>query len=340
MKAKTTKETYPIYFLYGPEEYLIEEEVRRLLNRTLSPKEKGFNFHLFRGEGHSGQEIVQTAQTLPMFSQHRFVLIRGADQFDGEDVELLLSYIRNPSPATCLVMCAQTQGPWKKYQREIERVGKVVEYPRLKGTGLVSWVRKRMEEKGKSISEEAANYLIEVLGDHLQDLDNGLEKIFLSSGDKRKIELSDVEGITSAAKVSTVYDLTDAIGQQNLEKALSILEKTLELRSIPFKREEPLPKRKDDPVPLLVGIMSRHYWNIWRVKEMASQQKDLEEMVGALGMKAWNVRKLMEQAKSFSIAYLQEGIWKCYKTDLAIKTGRGPKNLLMEKLVIELCRPR
>lgn len=329
-----------VYFLYGPEDYLIEEEVRRLVNLVLSPKEKGFNFHLFHGEEHSGQEIVRTAQTLPMFSQYRFVLIRGADQFDGETVETLLSYIRNPSPSTCVVMCGQTAGPWKKYQREIEKAGKVVEYPRVKGKGLVSWVRKRMEEKGKSISEEAAKYLIEVVGDHLQDLDNALEKIFISTGEKKKIALSDVEGISSAAKVSTVFDLTDAIGQQNLEKALAILEKTLELKAIPFKKEEPLPKRKDDPVPLLVGMMSRHYWNIWRVKEMTSSRKNLEEISATLRMQAWNVKKLIEQGRRFSVASLKEGIRRCHETDLSIKTGRGPKHLLMEKLVIDLCRPQ
>ena len=337
---KPRSDIYPIYFLYGPENYLIEEEIQRLLNQTLSLKERGFNLHFFNGEEHSGQEIVQTAQTLPMFSPYRFVLIRGADQFDEENVEVLLPYIRNPSPTTCLTMCGQTPGQWKRVQKEIEKVGKVIEYPRLKGRGLISWIRKRMEEKGKSISEESAGYLVEVVGDHLQDLDNGLEKVFLSVGEKKKIELSDMEGMTSEVKVSTVFDLTDAIGQQNLEKALTILEKALELKAIPFKKEEPLPKRKDDPVPLLLGMMAKHYWNIWRVKEMFSGRKGFEEMAKALRMQAWNVKKLMEQGGSFSGASLREGILKCHQTDLAIKTGRGPKNLLMEKLVIDLCRPR
>lgn len=337
---KPRSDISPIYFLYGPEDYLIEEEIRRLLNQTLSSKERGFNLHLFNGEEHSGQEIVDTAQTLPMFSQYRFVLIRGADQFDEENVETLLAYIRNPSPSTCFVMCGQTLGPWKKYQKEMEKIGKVIEHPRLKGKGLVSWIRRRMEEKGKIISEEGAGYLIEVVGDHLQDLDNGLEKVFLSVGNKKKIELSDVEGITSEVKVSTVFDLTDAIGQQNLKKALTILEKALESKAIPFKKEELAPKRKDDPVPLLVGMMSKHYWNIWRVKEMASSRKNLEEMAKALRMQAWNVRKLIDQGRSFSVASLREGVLKCHQTDLAVKKGRGPKNLLMEKLVIDLCQPQ
>lgn len=330
----------PVYFLYGPEDYLIEEEIQRLLSQTLSPKERGFNFHLFNGEEHSGQEILQTAQTLPMFSSYRFVLVRQADQLDEENVEVLLSYLQRPSSSTCLVLCGQSLGPWKKHQKEIEKVGKVVEYPRLKGKALNTWVKRRMEEKGKRLSEEAINYLLEVLGDHLQDLENGLEKIYLAVGDRKNIELSDVEGITSEIRISTVFDLTDAIGQQNLGKAFTILGKALESKGLPFKKEEPVSRRKDDPVPLLVGMMSRHYWNIWRVKEMATSRRNLDEMARALRMQAWHVKKLMEQSKNFSNDSLREGILKCHQTDLAIKKGRGPKNLLMEKLVIDLCRPR
>jgi DNA polymerase-3 subunit delta len=337
---KPQSDIYPVYFLYGPEDYLIEEEIQRLLNQALSPKERGFNLHLFNGEEHSGQEIVQTAQTLPMFSQFRFVIVRRADQFDEENVDALLPYIRNPSPSTCFVMSCQTTGPWKKYLKEIEKHGRAIEYPRLKGKGLVSWVGKRMAEKGKIISGEAAGFLIEVVGDRLQDLESGLEKIFLSAGDKKKVELSDMEAITSEVKVSTVFDLTDAIGQQNLKKALNILEKALESKAIPFKKEEPVSKRKDDPVPLLLGMMSRHYWNIWRVKEMVSGRKSLDEMAKALRMQAWNVKKLIEQGRRFSAASLREGILKCHQVDLAIKKGRGPKDLLMEKLVIDLSRPR
>ena len=329
---------YPIYYLYGPEDYLIEGEIQRLLNQTLSQKERGLNLQIFNGEEHKGQEVIQTAKTIPMFSRYRFVLVKEADQFDEKSIEAFLEYIQNPSSSTCLVMCGQTLGSWKRRQKEMEKVGKVIEYSRLKGKGLVSWIRRRMEEKGKLLLEEAAEYLVEVIGDHLHDLDNALEKVFLSVGEKKRIGLSDAEEITSEVKISTIYDLTDAIGQQNLEKALGILEKALESKAIPFRKEETL-KKREDPVPLLLSMMAKQYWNIWRVKEMVSSQQELGETAKTLQMQIWSVKKLMEQGRKFTESSLREGILKCHQTDLAIKRGQGPKNLLMEKLVIDLCRP-
>jgi DNA polymerase-3 subunit delta len=338
VKAKVTSDIYPVYFLYGPEDYLIEEEIQELLNHTLSQKERGFNSHLFNGEEHSSQEIVQTAQTLPMFSKNRFVLVSEADRMDEEKVEALMEYIQKPSPSTCLVLHGLTIGPWKKHRKEIEKVGKVTEYTRLKGRALVSWMKARMSEKGKTISDEAADYLVEVVGDHLYDLDNALEKAFLSVGEKQKIELLGVEEITSEVKVSTVFDLTDAIGHQNLEKALGILDKAMESKAIVFRKEEEGSKF-GDPIPFLLSMMAKQYWSMLVIKEMSAHHREAGELAKELGTSPWNIKKLMDQGKNFSEASLQEGILKCHQTDLAIKRSRGPKDLLMEKLVIDLCRP-
>jgi DNA polymerase-3 subunit delta len=337
--AKQKAEIYPVYFLYGPENYLIDEEVQRLLNKTLSNRERGLNLHLFSGEEHSGKDIVQTAQTIPMFSQYRFVLVSEADHIKEEEMEELLRYIQKPSPTTCFVLCAQTLGLWKKYRAEIEKVGKVIECTRLKGRNLVSWLKNRMAERGKTLSEEAADYLVEVVGDHLHDLDNALEKAFLSVGEKPMIELSDVEGIASEVKISTVFDLMDAIGHQNLEKALGILEKAMESKTISFRKEEETSKKMDDPVPLLLSMMAKQYRNIWRVKEMVSQQEEVAEIAKILRMSPWNVKRLMDQGNHFSESSLREGVLKCHQIDLSIKRGRVQKDLLMEKLVIDLCRP-
>jgi DNA polymerase-3 subunit delta len=339
LMTKSNVQIYPVYFLFGPEDYLIEVEIQRLLGQTLSPKERELNLHLFSGEDDSGQEIVHAAQTIPMFSQYRFVLVKEADRIDEEKMDVLLKYIQNPSPTTCLVLRAQTLGPWKGYRVEVEKVGKVIEYPRLKGRALVSWVRKKMTEKGKTISEDAADYLIEVVGDQLQSLENTLEKAFLTVGEKQTIELSDLEGVISEVKVSTIFDLTEAIGHQNLEKALGILEKAIGSKTILFKKEEEASKM-DDPIPLLLSMMARQYRLLWRVKEMTSHQYEIGEVAKILRMSSWNIRKLMDQEKTFPESSLREGILKCHQTDLAIKRGRGPKELLMEKLVIDLCRPQ
>ena len=87
---------HPIYFFYGVEDYLIQDEVKRLIDQVLPPAERGLNLHVFSGEEHGTQEILQTAQTLPMFSKYRFVLVNKADQLDEKEIEGFLNYIQKP----------------------------------------------------------------------------------------------------------------------------------------------------------------------------------------------------------------------------------------------------
>ncbi len=335
---KDRSDIYPVYFLYGPEDYLLEEEIQRLLNQTLSVKERGLNLHLFSGDENSDQEIVQAAQTLPMFSRRRFVLVREADRMEETKVGGLTKYLANPSPSTCLVLYGQTMGFWKRRRKEIEKAGKVEEYSRLKGKALVTWMKNRMKEKGKMLPDDSADYLVEVAGDHLHDLDNILEKAFLSIGEKRTVGLSDLEEITSEVKISTVFDLTDAIGQQNLDKALRILGKAMESKAVVFRKDEQGAK-SGDPIPVLLSMMAKQYWSMLTIKEMGSGRRDVGEVARELGTSPWNVKKLLDQGKNFSRSALREGIRKCHHADLAIKRTGGPKDLLMEKLVIDLCRP-
>mgnify|MGYP006266604177 FL=1 len=100
MATKSSPNISPVYFLFGPEDFLIEEETKRLLDQTLSPSARGFNLHIFSAQDHTSQEIVQTAQTLPMFSKYRFVLVSEADQFDESEIKPLVEYIQDPSPST------------------------------------------------------------------------------------------------------------------------------------------------------------------------------------------------------------------------------------------------
>jgi DNA polymerase III subunit delta len=338
-KPKAVPEIYPVYLIYGPEDYLVEEEVQTLLNRCLPPKERDLNFHVFGGEEDRIREAAQTARTVPMFSRYRFVLLNAADRVDEEEAEMLMEYIRNPSPTTCLVLRGLSLGPWKGFRSEIEKTGKVIEFGRLKSRSLTVWMRKRMGEKGKALSEEAVNYLVEVIGDDLQNMESVLERISLGIGEKRTVELSDVEGIISEVRSNTIFDLTEAIGRQDLEKALTVLEKAMLSKVILFKKDEQNSKM-DDPVPLLLSMMARQYRQIWRVKELSSKGQGLPDIAKSLRTSPWNIEKLLTQAKRFSLQSLRQGILKCHRTDLAVKRGRGPKDLLMEKLVIDLCRPQ
>lgn len=326
-----------IYFFYGPESYLIDLEIQKLLDQNLSPKERRFNLQIFNIQEGDINEIIQTAKTLPMFSRYRFILINDADLIPEEDIEILINYFKNPSPTTIMVLKGKGLGSWKDHKNKIMNLIDIREYQRLKGRALILWMISRMKEKGKILSEEVAQYIADLVGNNLQDIENVLEKVFLASGNKKRIYLTDAEGIVSDIKLNTIFDLIEAIGRKDLDNALKILNKELESKSIFFKKEEGA-KKFDDPSPVILELMARHYWNMLEIKRVSKGLSRFEELKERLGISAWTARKLFEQEKNFSETSLLEGLVNCHKTDLAIKRGKAKKEILMEKLLIDLCR--
>ena len=126
--------------------------------------------------------------------------------------------------------------------------------------------------------------------------------------------------------MNTIFELTDAIGQQNLEKAFGILGKVLGSKVLPFKKEEEAPKY-DDPSPLLLSMMARQYRLIWRVKEMVAHRNSDEEMAKNLRMSPWNVKKLDGSGEKILGTLSEGGALKCQKTDLALKKGRWSQRI-------------
>jgi hypothetical protein len=52
---------------------------RKLMDKAIDPSLKDFNFNAFYGNESKGVDIVDAAQTLPMFSDRRAVLVKRAE---------------------------------------------------------------------------------------------------------------------------------------------------------------------------------------------------------------------------------------------------------------------
>src|SRR5262245_52510506 len=121
----------PICFLYGEEAFLVERAVRMLLDRAIDPSLKDFNYNVFYGNESKGIEIVDAAQTLPMFADRRAVLVKRAEALKADAQEALLPYIQNPCTSTCLIFTGAKIDQRKKFFLELKKHGALVEYKRL-----------------------------------------------------------------------------------------------------------------------------------------------------------------------------------------------------------------
>jgi len=321
-RAVEKGELAPLYLLYGDEPYLVERAVKKLLERAVDPSFRDFNLNVFYGNECKGDEVFSAAQTLPMFAERRVVLVKKGGDLPAAAQEILLSYLQDPSPGTCLVLQAEKVDGRKKFFAEFKKRGEAVEFKRPYENQLGPYVRDEVRAAGKKIDPAAAELLAYLVGNNLQELVSQIEKLCLYCGKKENIGVAEVKAIVSDTKVESVFEFTDALGSRDLGKALRMLTTLLQDGEAPLR---------------LLGAVARHFRQLWQVRELLDRKLAPAEVAKAAGINPYFLKKVTDQARNYQVSELKEVFERMLELDLAFKSG-GNSEALFERFVFQACK--
>jgi DNA polymerase-3 subunit delta len=310
----------PFYLLHGDEGYLIERARETILEALLPPQFRELNFTSYDADQAPPSEVINACNTLPCMAQCRIVLVKGAHRYSQGDLRSFIPYLRSPSPTTSLIFIAE--GMPSEFLKEVK--DGVFHLKRPSQREIPSWIRTIAQGLGKEIAPEAVGYLQEAIGGDLQGLRNELSKVSLYMGDKKRMEVQDVEGVVSEIRVNTIFELTKAIGERDLKRALRVLGKIWESGEHPLK---------------ILGMISRQFRHLLITKEALAHGGGTAEVKKQLGISnPYYLKELSTQAKGFSQRALQMAMMNLWETDLSLKRSPLAKRLLLEGLIIKLCK--
>jgi len=312
----------PLYLLCGDEPYLVERAVKKLLDRAVDPGFRDFNLNVFYGNECKGDEVFSAAQTLPMFADMRVVLVKKGGDLSAGAMEVLLPYLQDPSPSTCLILQAEKVDGRKKFFAEFKKRGEVVEFKRPYENQLGPYVRDEVRAAGKKIDSSAAELLAYLVGNNLQELVSQIEKLCVYCGKKEMIGVAEVKAIVSDTKVESVFEFTDALGAKDTGRALRMLTTLL----------------GDGEAPLrILGGVARHYRQLWQVRELLDRKVPSADLAKASGINPFFLKKVLDQARNYKVSELKDVFERMLELDLAFKSG-GRSDALFERFVMESCK--
>ena len=315
-------EFVPLYLLCGDEPYLVERAVKKLLERAVDPGFRDFNLNVFYGNECKGDEVFSAAQTLPMFAQTRVVLVKKGGDLSAGAMEVLLPYLQDPCPSTCLILQAEKVDGRKKFFAEFKKRGEVVEFKRPYENQLGPYLRDEVRAAGKKIDSAAAELLAYLVGNNLQELVSQIEKLCVYCGKKELIGVAEVKAIVSDTKVESVFEFTDALGSKDVGRALRMLTTLL----------------GDGEAPLrILGGVARHYRQLWQVRELLDRKTPPGDMAKVSGINPYFLKKVMDQARNYRVSELAVVFERMLELDLAFKSG-GREGALFERFVMEACK--
>lgn len=307
----------PVYLLTGDDAYrknLIIQKIRGIA----FPDD--FNYYAAEADKADWGEALALANTAPVFSNVRMIVLTGIEKIRKDPKEALLRYLENPLSSTILVL---THNDSKKMKTEkalteaCSLAGVTADFAELKKEELNVWTREKMREKGLKADFDAVDILCESVGGELSALENEMEKLYLYALDRqdKTITKEDVLACIGFSKEENPFELSNAITSCSKARAVQLVDKLLD------DGEEP------------VGVLSKMTFPILkmaRIKRMADAGMAPSDILRAAGLMYWENR-LVGSARSFPPQKnFVNALNRIIDADSALKSSSGsdPKILL------------
>lgn len=335
-KSIKIEDLKPIYFLYGDEEFLMEESLSRLKEAFRSAEEGELRVDEFDAVEDEIDAVIDSAETVTMSGGRRLVILRNVTMLTAAGQKKLIQYMRSPNSSTVFVMIAhfpdpQDQNPRKTIAKiESSQIFKVASVAceivrfSLGRTGakipLEVWVTERFRQRGKRIKSEAVALLVERTGDNLREISGSIDRICLYAGDTKQIDIELIEMLTTSTANKGIFELVDAVANRRKDLALNTLNRIMD---------------QSENAERVFNLLLRQFRLISRVKNLSRKMspKDIGER---LKIQPFLVSKCLEQSRKFSAGRLASLFEEFKRASGELHSGRYLPESEYETHVLEI----
>lgn len=317
-----SKQLAAVYVLFGAEAYLQRTGVARI-TETVRQLDPAVTPQRCDASTQAVGEVLAAAQGLGLFAARQLLIVARAEAWAADELQGIADYAAHPNPSTTLVLTAEKLDWRTKAAKALRGTATVIECKPLYANQLPSWVRMECQRRGKAISQEAAQFLVDAVGTELGVLDQAIEKLLLYAGTIPLIELRTVEEVILTTSQKNIFAFTGAVAERALMKAIRLLEQSLAYGEAPL---------------LLIAMLARHWRLLWRCGQwlQAGGKGGDAALAQHLKVHPFFVKEYLHQARKFTAAQLAQGFQHLATADRALKRSRIPATALLTRCIAGL----
>ena len=321
MSSKTRQPLKAAYLIVGDDVPKVELALKRLRARIVEESGSDLNIDEFDATVDSAAQVVNAANTMAFLGGRRLVLAREAQAWLKAEKEVIAAYLKAPAPDACLTLVAEKLPPADMLRTAMKEHGDVLEYAAPKEGQLPQWlVREAATRLQMDLGLQEARLMVQRCGDNQSILLRELEKLQLYA-DGHRVTADDIHQLTTPTVEASIFDLLDSLALGRGVAAFSAADDLL---------------AAGERVEVLFSRILRHFQNLGRVAAMRDEGMRQEAIQTELKMKAYPVRKLMEQSSLLGTDGISRRLAVLAETDARMK-GMGTLPAEME---LQLCLGR
>lgn len=316
-----------LYVLYGEERYLLEYYLGQLRGVCVTEGMEDFNLFEFDGEKLSMDELADSVEALPAFSERKLVIVTDLDLYKpgAERKDKLEAILADLPDYTTLVFIYDTIEYKTDARAKVHKLlganALVVDFALQEERELTSWLRRRFRSLGKEIDFPEAEHMLFVCGRSMTLLINEIEKVAAYSTLDR-ITRADIDAACVPIADAVAFNLADAVAAGNYAEAVEL--------------ERELVSMRNEPV-YLVGVLSRQVRQLLYGRIAIDERRGQDWFAKFADIpNPYAARKQLDLARKVSTKWARAAVKLCVQCDYDLKSVSADRSALLETLILRL----
>ncbi len=343
---KSQFEKYSLFFINGDEEYKkkkLVEEIRDYLLGLITMK--SFDYYNFDFNTVSTDAFESALKQYPMGNMKVILLTqfntagrkkrKGAeesispdqDSSSGAPIEkMLIEFINNPYPETKVII---------RTAKDIKETTKLVKLVKKNSSHLYERCRQpysnQLENEcfriaklqKKNITDDAIETLILLKGETLELLGNAIEELAVFIGDRKTIEMEDVENLLVSTRIDDAFDIFEFFLNNDIESLLLSLNNLFVLKNTASEQ--------------FIGGLFYSIKKMMLLKSLDSSglpSSEINRIAGEFRINKYYLRAELNKSRKFKSSDLLRIIKQMKHLDLETKYNRKYSLYILEKFFV------
>ena len=324
----------PVTLLHGDNDHAIGQSLEKITSFLGDAGMADLNISRMDGMQSGLDEIRNNLFTIPFLAERRMLILSHplAKINDAGSRENFIHLLNDLPETAALVIVLEdvferkdwkllTKNHWlRAWIKTADARVLYLPYQLPAGDQMTGWIISYARSLNGQFEPRAAAELASCTGNDTRLAATEIEKLLTYVNYKRPVAVDDVILLTAATGAGNIFDLIDAIAQQNSRKALQLLHRQLD---------------QQEPGALFFMIV-RQFRLLIQAREIMDEGGMADRVEQEMKVHPFVAKKTVDQARRFQLPRLLEIYHQLFGIDEAVKTGQTTMDLALDVFIASL----
>jgi DNA polymerase-3 subunit delta len=324
-----------IIFIYGAEEFIIEQSLNKILNKFYPNRNTDYNFNKFHSDEIDLINVLDYCNSYSMLSEENVVLLKDFEKYfkgrrkkNDPKLTSLLNYLNDPSETTVFVITCLDEDLVKgkakvnaePYKTLIQK-SYSIPIPVVYSNSYNSWVSNEFRSRNKSISEKGIYLILSQTQQNLRDIYNQIDKIDAYFSNSNEIPDDEIVSLLGQSRDYNIFELKNAVSKRNINSSLEICQNIL--------------KSSDEPISIVANLFN-FFKNLLKYYEASQKSYNKYELAKIVNVNYNYLSEFNYAARQYHYKEVENILIYLCDYDRILKTSSPNSLVLMTELLTKI----